>query len=60
MSTNERLHTPEEIAARLQVKPTTIRAWLRSGKLKGVRIGPKLWRVSERDLAEFLQRHRND
>ena len=32
----------------------TIRQWLRSGKLGGVKVG-RLWRVRESDLQEFLQ-----
>src|SRR5512132_2521481 len=50
----ERLITPEDAADRLAVSKTTILDWLRSGQLKGVKAG-RLWRLRERDLAEFLK-----
>lgn len=40
----ERYLTPREVAKIYQVKITTVRAWLKSGKLKGFRIGG-LWRI---------------
>jgi excisionase family DNA binding protein len=50
----ERLITPEDEADRLAVSKNTILDWLRSGQLKGVKAG-RLWRLRERDLAEFLK-----
>jgi excisionase family DNA binding protein len=50
----EKLLTPEDTAKALAVKPETIREWLRTGKLKGVKIG-RLWRVRESDLEIFLK-----
>jgi excisionase family DNA binding protein len=47
---------PEQIADKLQVGTATIYRWLRSGKLKGVRISTKAWRISERDFESFLNR----
>jgi excisionase family DNA binding protein len=52
--TPEKVYTPEGAAEALMVSPKTIREWLRTGKLKGVKIG-RLWRVRESDLQEFLQ-----
>ncbi|WP_255419855.1 helix-turn-helix domain-containing protein [Moorella sp. Hama-1] len=37
------------MADRLAVSPMSIRAWLRQGKLKGVR-AERLWRIRERDV----------
>lgn len=48
------LITVEEAAARLRVKPATVRLWLRTGRLRGVKVGPRLWRIPERSLREFL------
>lgn len=48
------LFTPEEVAARLNVEPRTVRDWLRTGKLKGLKAG-RQWRVDETALVEFLQ-----
>jgi excisionase family DNA binding protein len=52
--TPEKVYTPEGAAEALLVSPKTIREWLRTGKLKGVKLG-RLWRVRERDLVEFLK-----
>ena len=46
--------SPEQIAERLNVSAQSVRAWLRTGKLKGVRAG-RLWRVRESDLETFLK-----
>jgi excisionase family DNA binding protein len=55
----ERLLTPEQVADRLQISRLTVMGYLRSGKLKGVKVG-KLWRVRERDLEAFLERDTKD
>ncbi|MGQ9533462.1 MAG: helix-turn-helix domain-containing protein [Desulfotomaculales bacterium] len=49
----DKLLTPKDAAERLAVSPKSIRAWLRQGKLRGVRAG-RLWRIRERDLEAFL------
>lgn len=46
--------SPEQIAERLNVSSQSVRAWLRKGKLKGVRAG-RLWRVLESELEIFLK-----
>ena len=52
----ERLLTPEQAAERLAVAPKTIRDWLRTGKLKGRKLGGnKLWRIREADLDSFIR-----
>jgi len=50
----EKLLTPEDAAKALVVKPETLRGWLRTGQMKGVKVG-RLWRVRESDLENFLQ-----
>ena len=47
-------HTPEEVAAELQVTRRTVYGWLRSGRLRGVRAG-RGWRIRPEDMASFLQ-----
>lgn len=42
--------TPEQVAARLQLHPETVRRQLKAGVLRGVRRG-RLWRVPESALA---------
>jgi excisionase family DNA binding protein len=54
MTAAEKVYSPDAAAAALDVKPETIRQWLRSGKLGGVKVG-RLWRVRESDLEAFLK-----
>lgn len=49
----EELLTPKEAASILKVSPITIRSWLRSGRLKGVKVS-NMWRVRRSDLDELL------
>lgn len=50
------LLTTEEVARRLRVSPGAVRAWLRSGQLRGVRAGRR-WRIREADLEEYLRQN---
>ena len=52
--TQDQLLTPEEAAARLKISRFTLGDWLRSGKIKGVKVG-SLWRVRESDLEAFVR-----
>jgi excisionase family DNA binding protein len=45
--------TIEEAAARLKLKPQTVRDWLNAGKLKGVKLG-RVWRVDAAALDRLL------
>lgn len=45
--------TIAECAARLRVSPQTVARWVKDGRLKASRFGPRLLRVSLADLAEF-------
>jgi excisionase family DNA binding protein len=51
------LLTVQEVAARLRLKPETVRRWLRTGRLLGISLGSDHagWRVRESALAEFLE-----
>lgn len=54
---DERWLTVPEVADVLRVHPETVREWLRSGRLEGVRIGRRSgWRISEAQLDAFLGR----
>lgn len=43
-----------QAAEYLNVSTATVTALLRAGKLRGIKVG-KLWRIRERDLAEFVE-----
>ena len=49
-----KLLTPEEAAEQMQVSVSTVKRWLRSGELKGVKPGGRLWRVEEEALQQFI------
>jgi excisionase family DNA binding protein len=54
----ERLYNPTEIAEYLQVHRETVMEHLRSGKLRGRKVG-RLWRISESDLQTFIDAYIN-
>ncbi len=47
-------YSPEEIGEQFNIKPATVRKWIREGKLQAVKLGA-LWRISEEALQEFLK-----
>lgn len=51
--------TPEEIAKHLSVTDRTVYTWLRTGRLKAVKLG-RLWRIREKDLELFLNGSESD
>ena len=48
--------TPVEAAALLKVRRTTVLDWLKSGHLRGSKLGHKTWRIRQADLDAFLER----
>jgi len=51
----EQFLTPDEVAKKLNINSKTIRDWLRAGKLKGHKLGGSSWRISEKDLYQFIE-----
>ncbi len=58
MMNDKMLLTPTDVANHLQVNERTVTLWLRRGHLRGFKIG-KEWRVSARDLENFLEQCAN-
>lgn len=52
----ERLYDCNEVAEHYKVKKITVWDWIRKGILPAKRIG-KIYRISERDLAQFEEAH---
>ena len=52
------LLTVHETAEQLKVKESTIRAWIRSGKLRAIKFGRE-WRIAIKDLERFLNDNAN-
>ena len=51
----EQYLTSEQVAKKLQVHPFTVLKYLKSGKLKGVKIG-RMYRIKEGDVEKFLEK----
>lgn len=49
------LLTTEEAAKILKIHPVTLRNWLRKGKIQGVKISEREWRIPESALQVFLK-----
>ncbi len=56
----EKLLTLDEAAAILQVDPETVRNYINSGKLKGIKLGGWTTRVKEEDLNTFIEESKTD
>ena len=53
----ETLYTPAEVAKYFGVSPQTVRIWIKSGKLRAIKLGTKgsaLLRVPESALSEMI------
>ncbi|WP_231571659.1 helix-turn-helix domain-containing protein [Gordoniibacillus kamchatkensis] len=45
--------SPDKAVELLGLRPRTIRAWLQSGKLSGIKLGP-IWRIRKEDIDRLL------
>lgn len=58
---NKYYYTPEEVMRIARVSNIeTVYRWLRSGKLRGVKITRNLWRIPVDVLEDFLEGSRGD
>ena len=55
--TAEKLYTVQEASEALGISPLTLGKWLREGKITGTKLG-KLWRITESDLQDFINKNR--
>ncbi|PTU55370.1 DNA-binding protein [Sphaerisporangium cinnabarinum] len=51
------LLTPAQVAVHLNVSTATVRNYLNSGELRGVRVGAR-WRVDPTDLEAWIERNK--
>lgn len=49
-----KLLTSEQVSKILQVHPFTVLKYLKTGKLKGIKLG-RVWRIRESDVERFLE-----
>ena len=53
-----KLYTPNQVAALLQVSVPTIKRWLKTGELQGIKMGPGgQWRIRSDVLQDYLLKH---
>ena len=53
--------TVEQVAQRLQVHPETVRRWLREGRMRGHRLGPRApYRIPATEVERFLASQNGD
>ncbi len=50
--------TVHEIADLLKMRESTVRAWIRDGDLRAIKMG-RDWRVAVKDLEAYLEDHAN-
>lgn len=55
LSPEQYFYTTEEVAKLLQVDPESVRRYVRSGKLRAVRLGGKFIRIDRADLNNFIE-----
>lgn len=53
----DKLLTIKEVAKILRVSERSVNRYIEAGKLKAFKIGQ--WRIGEKDLKEFLEKHLN-
>ncbi|MFA4861392.1 helix-turn-helix domain-containing protein [Methanoregula sp.] len=59
MSDSTLMLTPKEVADILGVHQKTVHLWLRSGKLHGVKISYRAWRIPKDSLDFFIESNSN-
>jgi len=59
-SNNNQYYTTEEVAEMLKVTPDSVRRWIRSGKLKSIKLSGKFIRINQEDLQAFIQSQRGE
>lgn len=55
LSKEQRFYTTLEVARLLRVDPESIRRYVRSGKLRAVKLGGKFIRIEKADLDKFIE-----
>ena len=56
--TQGKLLTPEQVAEQLSVSVLSVKRWLREGKMQGVKVAGKVWRIEPESLQRFIEEHR--
>jgi len=52
----DNLLTPDQVSKKLKVSVFTVYRWIKSGKLKAIKITPRVFRIDEKDLKSFIDK----
>ena len=55
-SDQPKFYTAEEIARLLRISTETVRRYVRTGKLKAVKLGGKFIRIDHKDFEDFIEK----
>jgi len=59
MTETHQMLTPRDVAGILGVHQKTVHLWLRTGKIKGVKISYRAWRIPQSALDHFIEQRSN-
>jgi excisionase family DNA binding protein len=59
MVNDTQMLTPKEVSEILGIHTKTVHLWLRTGKLDGIKISYRAWRIPRAALAGFIERNSN-
>ncbi|PIR89754.1 hypothetical protein COS93_01525 [bacterium (Candidatus Gribaldobacteria) CG07_land_8_20_14_0_80_33_18] len=54
----DKLLTPKQVANKLGVSEYTIWRYIKAGKLKSIKLTKRNFRIEEKDLIQFLKKHK--
>ena len=54
----DNLLTPDQISKKLKISVFTVYRWIKAGKLRAIKITPRLFRIEEKDLNDFIKKHK--
>lgn len=54
----DKLLTPKQVANKLGVSEYTIWRYIKAGKLKAIKYTERNFRIEEKDLIQFLKKHK--
>lgn len=56
----ETYYTSQEVADKFGVKVITVWDWIRKGKLRALRVGGRLYRITEKQIEAFKEKYEKD
>ena len=54
----DKLLTPKQVANKLGVSEYTIWRYIKAGKLKSIKLTKRNFRIEEKDLIQFIKKHK--